>query len=219
MAKTPISPVSHPAAPGAPRWVARECLAGIVTALALVPEVISFSVIAGVDPKVSLLSSIVLCLVTSLLGGRRAMVTAAAGSVALVIGPMVHVHGVAYILPTVLLAGVVQILFGVAGLARMMRYIPRSVMVGFVNAPGILIFFAQVPHLLHHDRHVWLLFALAVVIVLGWPRLTSVLAVFAVGDCRCDRHCGLWRLVGTHGWRRRANDGRTTGPHRMACSL
>lgn len=175
MAKTPISPVSHPAAPGAPRRVARECLAGIVTALALVPEVISFSVIAGVDPKVSLLSSIVLSLVTSLLGGRRAMVTAAAGSVALVIGPMVHVHGVAYILPTVLLAGVVQILFGVAGLARMMRYIPRSVMVGFVNALGILIFFAQVPHLLHHDRHVWLLFALAVVIVLGWPRLTSVL--------------------------------------------
>lgn len=171
MAKTPFSP----AAPGVPRLLARECLAGIVTALALVPEVISFSVIAGVDPKVSLVASIVLCLVTSLLGGRRAMVTAAAGSVALVIGPMVHVHGVAYILPTVLLAGSVQILFGLAGLARMMRYIPRSVMVGFVNALGILIFVAQVPHLLHHAWQVWLLFALTGVIMFAWPRLTSAL--------------------------------------------
>ncbi|MGL9723219.1 SulP family inorganic anion transporter [Sodalis sp. (in: enterobacteria)] len=174
MAKTPFSP----AAPGVPRLLARACLAGIVPALALVPEVISFSVIAGVDPKVSLVASIVLCLVTSLLGGRRAMVTAAAGSVALVIGPMVHVHGVAYILPTVLLAGSVQILFGLAGLAglaRMMRYIPRSVMVGFVNALGILIFVAQVPHLLHHAWQVWLLFALTGVIMFAWPRLTSAL--------------------------------------------
>ncbi|CAJ0990980.1 SulP family inorganic anion transporter [Sodalis praecaptivus] len=171
MAKTPFSP----AAPGVPRLLARECLAGIVTALALVPEVISFLVTAGVDPKVSLVASIVLCLVTSLLGGRRAMVTAAAGSLALVIGPMVHVHGVAYILPTVLLAGSVQILFGLAGLARMMRYIPRSVMVGFVNALGILIFVAQVPHLLHHAWQVWLLFALTGVIMFAWPRLTSAL--------------------------------------------
>ncbi len=129
-----------------PRLLVRETLAGVVTALALIPEVISFSVIAGVDPKVSLIASVVLCLAMSFLGGRPAMVTAAAGSVALVIGPMVHQHGVQYILPAVVLAGMIQILFGVLGMARLMRFIPTAVMTGFVNALGILIFFAQVPH-------------------------------------------------------------------------
>ncbi|MGK3372591.1 SulP family inorganic anion transporter, partial [Citrobacter youngae] len=129
-----------------PRLLVRETLAGVVTALALIPEVISFSVIAGVDPKVSLIASVVLCLAMSFLGGRPAMVTAAAGSVALVIGPMVHQHGVQYILPAVVLAGIIQILFGVSGMARLMRFIPTAVMTGFVNALGILIFFAQVPH-------------------------------------------------------------------------
>lgn len=107
-----------------PALLTRECLAGVITALALIPEVISFSVIAGVDPKVSLFASVVLCLTLSILGGRPAMVTAAAGSVALVIGPMVHVHGVAYILPAVVMAGLIQILFGVTGMSRAMRYIP-----------------------------------------------------------------------------------------------
>ncbi|RJT21381.1 SulP family inorganic anion transporter [Buttiauxella izardii] len=154
-----------------PRLLARESLAGIVTALALVPEIISFSVIAGVDPKVSLVASIVLCISMSFLGGRPAMVTAAAGSVALVIGPMVHLHGVEYIFPAVLLAGLIQILFGVTGLARMMRYIPLSVMTGFVNALGILIFFAQVPHIWGNNPLVWGLFALTLLIVLFLPRV------------------------------------------------
>jgi len=90
-----------------PALLTRETLAGVLTALALIPEVISFSVIAGVDPKVSLIASVVLCLAMSVLGGRPAMVTAAAGSVALVIGPMVHQYGVGYILPAVVLAGVI----------------------------------------------------------------------------------------------------------------
>ncbi|MDU6078246.1 MAG: SulP family inorganic anion transporter [Pantoea sp.] len=154
-----------------PALLTRECLAGVITALALIPEVISFSVIAGVDPKVSLVASVVLCLTLSILGGRPAMVTAAAGSVALVIGPMVHAHGAAYILPAVVLGGVIQILFGVAGLARMMRYIPRSVMLGFVNALGVLIFFAQVPHVWGQSSLVWLLFAVTLAIVLLLPRL------------------------------------------------
>jgi SulP family sulfate permease len=88
-----------------PTLFIRETLAGVITALALIPEVISFSVVAGVDPKVSLIASVVLCLALSVLGGRPAMVTAAAGSVALVIGPMVHQHGVQYILPAVIMAG------------------------------------------------------------------------------------------------------------------
>ena len=95
-----------------PNALVREILAGLVTALALIPEVISFSFISGVDPKVALVASITLGLVMSALGGRAAMVTAAAGSIALVIGPMVKLHGVGYILPTVILAGVVQIAFG-----------------------------------------------------------------------------------------------------------
>ncbi|QKJ86700.1 SulP family inorganic anion transporter [Paramixta manurensis] len=158
-----------------PKLFTRECLAGVITALALIPEVISFSVIAGVDPKVSLIASVVLCLTMSILGGRPAMVTAAAGSVALVIGPMVHAHGVAYILPAVVLAGLIQIVFGLAGLARMMRYIPRSVMLGFVNALGILIFFAQVPHVYGQSVTVWLLFALTLAIVLLAPRIIKAL--------------------------------------------
>lgn len=153
-----------------PRLLMRETLAGVVTALALIPEVISFSVIAGVDPKVSLIASVVLCLTMSFLGGRPAMVTAAAGSVALVIGPMVHQHGVQYILPAVMLAGVIQILFGVLGMARLMRFIPGAVMTGFVNALGILIFFAQVPHFWSKSPLIWGLFVLTLLIVLWVPR-------------------------------------------------
>lgn len=153
-----------------PKLFTREVLAGVITALALIPEVISFSVIAGVDPKVSLIASVVLCLGMSLLGGRPAMVTAAAGSVALVIGPMVHQNGVEYILPAVLLAGVIQILFGLTGMARLMRFIPHAVMTGFVNALGILIFFAQVPHFWSRDPLILALFVLTLLIVLWLPR-------------------------------------------------
>ncbi|WP_142503428.1 SulP family inorganic anion transporter [Lelliottia amnigena] len=154
-----------------PKMLMRETLAGVITALALIPEVISFSVVAGVDPKVSLIASVVLCLAMSFLGGRPAMVTAAAGSVALVIGPMVHLHGVQYILPAVILAGLIQILFGVLGMARLMRFIPQSVMTGFVNALGILIFFAQVPHFWTKSPLIVGLFVLTLLIVLWAPRV------------------------------------------------
>lgn len=154
-----------------PRLLLRETLAGAITALALIPEVLSFSVIAGVDPKVSLIASVVLCLAMSLIGGRTAMVTAAAGSVALVIGPMVSQHGVGYILPAVVLAGIIQILFGVLGMARLMRFIPQAVMTGFVNALGILIFFAQVPHFWQKSPIIWGLFVLTLLIVLWVPRV------------------------------------------------
>lgn len=158
-----------------PRALTTEVLAGIVTTLALVPEVIAFSVIAGVDPKVSLIASVVLAVSMSFLGGRPAMITAAAGAVALVVAPLVREHGVEYLLPTVVLAGLIQILFGVLGLARLTRFIPRSVMIGFVNALGILIFAAQVPHLLGVPWVVYPLFALTLLIVLGLPRLTKAI--------------------------------------------
>ncbi|HGK7504850.1 SulP family inorganic anion transporter [Kluyvera cryocrescens] len=156
-----------------PALLTREVLAGVITALALIPEVISFSVIAGVDPKVSLIASVVLCLSMSFLGGRPAMVTAAAGSVALVIGPMVHQHGVAYILPAVVMAGIIQILFAVCGMAKLMRFIPASVMSGFVNALGILIFFAQVPHFWSRSPLIVALFAATILIVLWLPKVVK----------------------------------------------
>ncbi len=165
---SPTGRVSHVLR--SPQLMTREALAGVITALALIPEVISFSVIAGVDPKVSLLASVVLCISMSLLGGRPAMVTAAAGSVALVIGPMVHQHGVEYILPAVMLAGVIQIIFGLTRMARLMRFVPQAVMTGFVNALGILIFFAQVPHFWSREPLILALFVLTVLIVLWWPR-------------------------------------------------
>jgi SulP family sulfate permease len=148
-------------------------LAGLVTTLALVPEVISFSIVAGVDPMVSLVASIVLAITMSILGGRPGVITAAAGSVALVIAPLVHQHGVPYVLPTVVLAGVVQIVFGFAGLARLMRFIPRSVMTGFVNALGVLIFTAQVPHVLNVPWLAYVLFALTFAIIFVVPRFTK----------------------------------------------
>src|SRR6202140_22068 len=155
-----------------PNFLVRETLAGLVTALALIPEVISFSFISGGDPKVALVPSIVLGLVMSALGGRPAMVTAAAGSLPLLIGPMVKLHGVGFILPTIIIAGAVQIAFGAAGLARLMRFVPRSVMIGFVNALGILIFAAQVPHILNVPWLVYPLFVLSVAIILIVPRFT-----------------------------------------------
>lgn len=156
-----------------PRALMRETLAGVLTTLALIPEVISFSFVSGVTPTAALFSSVVLALAMSLLGGRPAMVTAAAGSVALVVGPMAKTYGVAYILPTVLLAGVIQIAFGAVGLARLTRFIPRSVMIGFVNSLGILIFLAQVPHVIGAPPAVYPLFALTLAIVLLAPRATT----------------------------------------------
>lgn len=156
-----------------PRFITAEVLAGLVTTLALIPEVISFSIISGVGPDVALIASVVLAVSMSFLGGRPAMVTAAAGSVALVIGPMVKTHGVDYVLPTVLLAGLIQIAFGTLGLARLVRYIPRSVMVGFVNALGVLIFTAQLQHVIGVPWAVYPLAAVTVVIMLVLPRFTA----------------------------------------------
>jgi SulP family sulfate permease len=164
-----------------PTLLVRECLAGVVTSLALVPEVISFSAVAGVDPKTSLIASVTLGLIMSVLGGRPAMVTAAAGSVALVIGPTVKAYGAQYLLPIVILAGLLQVLSGVVGLAKAMRYVPRAVMNGFVNALGVLIFCAQVPHVWRGGGAVYCLFALTLAIVLLLPRLTKVVPSPLVG--------------------------------------
>ncbi|BFG80397.1 SulP family inorganic anion transporter [Paraburkholderia terrae] len=174
----PVSGIETPRAksritlPASRAELLREVLAGVVTSLALIPEVISFSFISGVEPHSALFASVVLLIVTSLFGGRPAMVTAAAGSVALVVGPMVHAYGAGYIFPAVLLGGLIQVVFGVLGFARIVRFIPRSVMLGFVNALGTLIFCAQIPHVIDKPFTVYVLFAITIAIVLIGPRVT-----------------------------------------------
>ncbi|GMA38947.1 SulP family inorganic anion transporter [Mobilicoccus caccae] len=157
-----------------PRRLKTEILAGLVVALALIPEAISFSIIAGVDPRVGLFSSFVMAVTISIVGGRPAMITAATGAVALVIAPVAREHGFDYFIATVLLAGVLQIVLAVLGVARLMRFIPRMVMVGFVNALAILIFLAQLPHLTDAPRSVYALVAAGLVILFGLPRLTNL---------------------------------------------
>lgn len=157
-----------------PRILTREVLAGLVVALALIPEAISFSIIAGVDPKVGLFSSFIMAVTIAFVGGRPAMISAATGAVALVVAPVVRDYGMEYFIATVLLAGVLQILLAVLGVARLMRFLPRSVMVGFVNALAILIFMAQVPELIDVPWAVYPLVAIGLVILVFMPRLTRV---------------------------------------------
>ena len=125
-----------------------EVLAGLSVALVLIPEAIAFSVLAGVDPRVGLFSSVVMAISIAFLGGRPAMITAATAAVALVIGPVARDHGIDYLIATVLLGGLLQVIMAVLGVARLQRFIPRSVMTGFVNALGIMLFTSQLPHLL-----------------------------------------------------------------------
>ncbi|HMT50600.1 MAG TPA: SulP family inorganic anion transporter, partial [Dietzia sp.] len=139
---------SFRAAFSSPARLRTEVLAGLVVALALIPEAISFSILAGVDPRVGLFASFTMAVTIAFTGGRPAMISAATGAIALVVAPVVADHGLDYLIATVLLAGVMQILLSLAGVARLMRFIPRSVMVGFVNALAILIFTSQLPHLL-----------------------------------------------------------------------
>jgi SulP family sulfate permease len=157
-----------------PRRLRTEVLGGLVVALALIPEAISFSIIAGVDPRVGLFASFTMAVSLAFLGGRPAMISAATGAIALVIAPVVRDHGLDYLIATVIVGGVLQVVLGLLGVARLMRFIPRSVMVGFVNALAILIFLAQLPHLRDVPWAVYPLVAAGLVIVFGLPRLTDV---------------------------------------------
>ncbi len=157
-----------------PRILTREVLAGLVVALALIPEAISFSIIAGVDPRLGLFSSFVMAVSIAFLGGRPAMITAATGAVALVIAPVAREYGMDYFIATVILAGLFQLVLGLLGVAKLMRFIPRSVMVGFVNALAILIFSAQLPHLIGVPWLVYPLVAAGILIMVVMPRLTKV---------------------------------------------
>ncbi len=158
-----------------PRILLREVLAGLVVALALIPEAISFSIIAGVDPRVGLFSAFVMAVVISFVGGRAAMITGATGAIALVVAPVVKEHGLDYLIATVLLGGVFQLVLGGLGAAKLMRFVPRSVMVGFVNALAILIFTAQLPNIIGVSWLVWPIAAAGIAIIVLLPRLTKAI--------------------------------------------
>nr|WP_232311787.1 SulP family inorganic anion transporter [Janibacter melonis] len=158
-----------------PRRLRTEVLGGLVVALALIPEAISFSIIAGVDPQVGLFSSFVMAVTIAVVGGRPAMISAATGAVALVVAPVVREHGLSYLLATVVLAGVLQVVLALLGVARLMRFIPRMVMVGFVNALAILIFLAQLPYLLGVPWLVYPMVALGLLVMVVMPRVTTAL--------------------------------------------
>lgn len=153
----------------------RELLAGAVATFALIPEVIAFSFVAGVDPQVGLFASFIIGIVIAFTGGRPAMISAAAGSVALVAAPLVHSHGLSYLLAAGLLAGLIQIVFGLLRLGVLMRFVSKSVRTGFVNALAILIFWAQMPHILGSSWMTYAILAAGLAIIYVVPRLTTAI--------------------------------------------
>lgn len=157
-----------------PKVARTEVLGGLVVALALIPEAISFSIIAGVDPSVGLFASFTMAVVISIVGGRPAMISAATGAIALVVAPLAREHGMGVLVATVILGGLFQVALGALGVAKLMRFVPRSVMVGFVNALAIMIFMAQVPELIGVPWMVYPLFAAGLLIMVLFPKLTKV---------------------------------------------
>jgi sulfate permease, SulP family len=149
-----------------------DVLAGTVVALALIPEAIAFSIIAGVDPKVGLYASFCIAVVIAFTGGRPGMISAATGAMALVMVDLVRDHGLQYLLAATLLTGVLQILAGTLKLASLMRFVSRSVITGFVNALAILIFMAQLPELVGVPWTVYAMVAAGLAIIYLLPRLT-----------------------------------------------
>ncbi|QQD17482.1 SulP family inorganic anion transporter [Spongiibacter nanhainus] len=151
-----------------------DLLAGLVVALALIPEAIAFSIIAGVDPKVGLYASFCIAVVISIVGGRPGMISAATGAMALLMVTLVKNHGLEYLLAATLLTGVLQIIAGYLKLGQLMSFVARSVVTGFVNALAILIFMAQLPELTNVTWHVYAMTAGGLGIIYLFPRLPKV---------------------------------------------
>lgn len=152
-----------------------DVLAGIVVALALIPEAIAFSIIAGVDPKVGLYASFCIAVVIAFVGGRPGMISAATGAMALLMVTLVKDHGLQYLLAATLLTGVIQIVFGYIKLGSLMRFVSRSVVTGFVNALAILIFMAQLPELTNVTWHVYAMTAAGLGIIYLFPYITKTI--------------------------------------------
>lgn len=151
-----------------------DVLAGIVVALALIPEAIAFSIIAGVDPKVGLYASFTIAVVIAIVGGRPGMISAATAATALLMINLVKDHGLEYLLAAGVLAGILQILAGYLQMDKFISFISRSVMVGFLNALAILIFMAQLPELTNVTWHVYALTAFGLLIVYLFPYIPRI---------------------------------------------
>ena len=151
-----------------------DILSGLVVALALIPEAIAFSIIAGVDPKVGLYASFSITVVIAFMGGRPAMISAATGSMALVMVTLVKEHGLQYLLATTLLTGAIQVILAYIGIAKLMSFVARAVVVGFVNALAILIFMAQLPELTNVTWHVYALTIGGLVIIYLFPYIPKI---------------------------------------------
>ena len=151
-----------------------DLLAGIVVALALIPEAIAFSIIAGVDPKVGLYASLTMPIVIAFMGGRPGMISAATGAMALLMVELVKTHGIEYLFAATLLTGLLQIVWGFLKVGRQMKYVPRAVLVGFVNALAILIFMAQLPEFGGQGITMYVAVALGLAIIYLLPRLTKL---------------------------------------------
>ncbi|MDD2947898.1 MAG: SulP family inorganic anion transporter [Rugosibacter sp.] len=159
-------------------WLANvrnDLLAGLVVALALIPEAIAFSIIAGVDPKVGLYASFCIATIIAFVGGRPGMISAATGAMALVMVVLVKEHGLQYLLAATVLTGVLQILAGWLRLGVLMRFVSRSVITGFVNALAILIFMAQLPELTDVSWHVYAMTAAGLAIIYLFPYITKTI--------------------------------------------
>ena len=155
---------------GTPR---ADILSGLVVAMALIPEAIAFSIIAGVDPKVGLFASFSIAVIIAFVGGRPGMISAATAATAVLMTPLVAGHGLEYLLAATVLAGVIQVIFGTLKLGALMRFVSRSVMTGFVNALAILIFMAQLPELIDVTPMTYVLVAGALAIIYILPRFTK----------------------------------------------
>ncbi|CAH1386071.1 SulP family inorganic anion transporter [Candidatus Nitrotoga sp. M5] len=153
--------------------VRNDLLAGLVVALALIPEAIAFSIIAGVDPKVGLYASFCIAAVIAFAGGRPGMISAATGAMALVMVMLVKDHGLQYLLAATVLTGMLQIIAGWLKLGALMRFVSRSVITGFVNALAILIFLAQLPELTNVSWHVYAMTAAGLAIIYLFPYITK----------------------------------------------
>jgi len=153
----------------------RDVLAGIVVALALIPEAIGFSIIAGVDPRVGLYASVAIAITISLIGGRPGMISAATAAVAVVVVPLVRDHGVDYLFAATILMGLFQIVAGLLRLDLVMQFVSRSVITGFVNALAILIFLAQVPQLTNVGWQTYAMVVGGLAIIYGFPRITRTI--------------------------------------------
>lgn len=151
-----------------------DILSGIVVALALIPEAIAFSLIAGLDPMVGLYASFCIAVVISIVGGRPGMISAATGAMALVMVSLVDEYGLQYLLAATILTGILQILFGIGKIGKLMKFIPRSVMVGFVNALAILIFTSQLTHFENANWIMYVMVAGSLAIIYILPRFTKI---------------------------------------------